>query len=179
VLDLDSDAWGELRHAYGSAADIPALLRQLPSAPIKSRESESEPWFSLWSALCHQSDVYEASFAAVPHIIAAAARRAPSGRSEYLFLAGTIESMRHKASSPSIPADLERAYVEALGAAVPLALESLQVEVEVSWFQGLLAALAAFRGFSELGSAVSDLARELECPACSGTFVAPGYDYFA
>jgi hypothetical protein len=178
MLDLDSGAWRELRHAYGSAADIPALLRQLPDASVKSADNKREPWFTLWSALCHQSDVYPASFAAVPHIIAAAEHRQPADRAEYLFLAGTIESMRHKTSSPPLPTELEPAYLKAVHAAVPLALEALQVEADRSWFRGLLAALAAFRGFPELGAAVSDLEREVDCPSCEATFVAPGYEYF-
>jgi len=179
MLDLDSDSWRDLRHAYGSAEDIPALLRRLPDAPVKSADSKREPWFTLWSALCHQSDVYPASFAAVPHIIAAAQRREPADRAEYLFLAGSIESMRHKPSSPPITTELKSAYIEALQAAARLALEALQVEADRSWFQGLLAALAAFRGFPELGAAISDLDRELDCPSCEATFVAPGYEYFA
>ena len=162
MLKLDSDRWRKLSHAYGTAADIPALLGQLPAAPVRSGDTEQELWFTLWSALCHQSDVYSASFAALPHIIAAARAREPRDRAEYLFLAGTIESARHKASSPSIPSDLEPAYEEALQAAVPLALEALQVESDGSWFQGLVAALAAFRGFHELGTAISDLERDLD-----------------
>jgi len=176
MLDLDSDAWHKLRHAYGSAADIPALLRQLSDAPVKSRDSE--PWFSLWSALCHQSDVYPASFAAVPHIVAAAQRRLPADRAEYLCLAGMIESMRHKAASPVVPTRLETAYLEALRVAVPLTLEALQIEADQSWFRGLIAALAAFRGLPELGAAISELEREIDCPYCDATFVAPGYSYF-
>ena len=179
MLDLDSDRWRDLSHAYGAATDIPALLRQLPTAPVKSEDSKREPWFSLWSALCHQSDVYPASFAAVPHIIAASQRRQPTDRAEYLFLAATIESMRHKASSPSLPTELESTYLEALQTAVVLTLEALQVEPDRSWFQGLLAALAAFRGFPELGAAISDLERELDCPSCEATFIAPGYGYFS
>ena len=31
LLDLDDGGWAQLEHAYGSAADIPALLRQLKS----------------------------------------------------------------------------------------------------------------------------------------------------
>ena len=157
MLDLNSDRWGELNHAYGAAADIPALLRQLPNAPVKSRDSEREPWFTLWSALCDQSDVYSASFAAVPHIVAAAQRRQPADRAEYLFLAGTIESMRRKTSSPSLPDELEAAYLNALQDAVPLTVDALQAETDRSWFRGLLAALAAFRGFPDPAHSPTDL----------------------
>lgn len=178
MLDLESDRWRELRHAYGPASNIPALLRRLPTAPVKSDGSEREPWYSLWSALCHQSDVYPASFASVPHIVAAAAVRDAADRAEYLFLAGTIEAMRHKASSPPLPADLAPAYREALRSAVPLAVEALRAESDPGWFQAVLGALAAFLGHPELGAAVSELRPEIGCPLCEESFVAPGYDAF-
>jgi hypothetical protein len=67
MLALDSPRWSELEHAYGPAVDIPDLLRALDDLPRS--DGESEPWFSLWSALAHQGDVYSASFAAVPHVV--------------------------------------------------------------------------------------------------------------
>jgi len=45
----------------GSAADVPALLVALLAFP--KSEGQREPWFSIWSALAHQGDVYSASFA--------------------------------------------------------------------------------------------------------------------
>lgn len=60
--------WDELNHAFGSAGDIPALLADLAFFPAES-SYEAEPWFSLWSSLCHQGDIYSASFAAVPEIV--------------------------------------------------------------------------------------------------------------
>lgn len=52
LLPLDSPRWSELTHAYGSASDTPALLRQLASLP--RADGDAEPWFSLWSSLAHQ-----------------------------------------------------------------------------------------------------------------------------
>lgn len=179
MLELDSDRWSELSHAYGAAKDIPELLRQLPEAVVKSQDRSQEPWFTLWSSLCHQSDVYPASFAAVPHIISAAQRRQAADRAEYLSLAACIESMRHKESSPSVPSELEPPYLEALEAAVPLTAEALHVESDPGWFQSFLGALAAFRGFPELGAAISDLQREIDCPSCESAFIAPGYELFS
>lgn len=86
MLQLDSDQWTRLRHAYGEASNIPALLRALPTAEVK-RGADAEPWMSLWSSLCHQCDVYSASYAAVPHIVEAARSRSPKERAEFLFLA--------------------------------------------------------------------------------------------
>jgi hypothetical protein len=57
VLSLESANWSELGHAYGSASDIPGLLAKLSAYPAKSGY-DSEPFFSLWSALCHQGDTY-------------------------------------------------------------------------------------------------------------------------
>jgi hypothetical protein len=48
--------------------DIPPRLRQLRTFP-SARDYQSQPYFSLWSALCHQGDVYTASYAAVPYLV--------------------------------------------------------------------------------------------------------------
>lgn len=78
MLELDSPRWKKLKHAYGKASDIPALLERLKTAPPPA-DWQSEPWFSLWSALCHQHDVYTASYAALPHIAAIAAAKPVGG----------------------------------------------------------------------------------------------------
>ncbi len=178
MLDLDSTEWVKLRHAHGSASDIPALLRALPSAPIKSNDSRREPWFSLWSGLCHQNDVGTASYAALPHIVSAAASRPPIERAEHLLLASCIEAMRHRSDSPPMPSSLDAAYSRAIEDAVPLALEAIAEESDVGWLRALLGSLATFRGEPQLGSAVLDLERELDCPQCGQVFTARGYDLF-
>jgi hypothetical protein len=177
MLALDSEKWGELDHAYGSASDIPALLKKLPEAPVRE-QYDAEPWFSLWSAICHQCDVYTASYAAMPYVISAAAERRPEDRAEYFLMAGTIESMRHRSVSPEIPVELNDAYEAAVAAAIPLVLESLVVEKDEGWFKAMLSALAAFRGFPELSAAVVDLEREAVCPKCNEEFVVKGFDWF-
>ena len=52
--------WSQLKHAYGTAEDIPALFERL------GREPNDEAWRDLWSRLCHQGSVYSASFASLP-----------------------------------------------------------------------------------------------------------------
>lgn len=69
MLSLDDPRWRELRHAYGNAADVPDLLRALALSTGPKEGYRDEPWFSLWSSLCHQGDVYTASYIAVPHIV--------------------------------------------------------------------------------------------------------------
>src|SRR6266850_3843268 len=66
---LNKEEWSTLDHAYGRADDIPALLLTVEADPSPKSSNDQEPWFSLWSALCHQGNVYSASFAAVPHLL--------------------------------------------------------------------------------------------------------------
>jgi hypothetical protein len=68
LIELDSDKWKSLEHAYGSAEDIPDLLSALEKYP-PSGNYRSEPYYSLWGALCHQGDTYSASIAALPHLV--------------------------------------------------------------------------------------------------------------
>ncbi len=95
--------WSSLRHAYGAASDVPALLTALETAPAPSRFDE-DPWFSLWSALYHQGDVYSASYAALPELIRIAASRNGRERAECLLLAGCIELERHTERAPTADA---------------------------------------------------------------------------
>lgn len=69
MLSLNDPDWRELEHAYGQAGNVPDLLRQLEHSPEPQGSYRDEPWFSLWSSLCHQGDVYSASYAAVPHVV--------------------------------------------------------------------------------------------------------------
>ena len=105
--------WSELTHAYGPATDIPGLLGALRTAPAQ-RKYTDEPWFSLWSTLCHQGDVYTASYAALPELVKIAADREPGVAVECLHLAALIELERHKATAPAIPEHLRVAYDNAL-----------------------------------------------------------------
>jgi hypothetical protein len=76
--------WAALRHAYGSAADVPALLDQLTPDP------KASVWGELWSRLCHQGTVYSASFAALPLMADLAEKWKPKDRLQLLALAASI-----------------------------------------------------------------------------------------
>jgi hypothetical protein len=154
MIPLDSPRWSELEHAYGSATDIPALLAQLDSFP--SSDGKSEPWFSLWSALCHQDDVYTASFAAVPHIIRILASDPMRADFSFFQLPACIEIARARVEFP-IPSDLRQSYTEAL--------QRLPVLVGAAaarpWDENLLccalSAIAAAKGFPSVAEAALEL----------------------
>jgi hypothetical protein len=68
VDSLDQIPWKDLTHAYGSAADVPDLLRRLGTAPADLRGEDSPLWH-LFGNIWHQGTVYEATAYAVPFLI--------------------------------------------------------------------------------------------------------------
>jgi len=69
MLDgLDAIPWGTLQHAYGSAEDVPELLRALPTAPAEDHGEEGPLW-QLFGNIWHQGTVYKATAYAVPFLI--------------------------------------------------------------------------------------------------------------
>jgi hypothetical protein len=143
-----------LQHAYGSAADIPNLLRQLGTLP--DCEGNEEPWYSLWSALAHQGDVFPASFAAVPHVVEALAlapRRAPA---TFFHFPAWVEVCR-KIRGVTVPLDIEFDYFAAL-ARLPSLVAAAATE---SWSDEFtvcaLGAIAAVKGNAKVAQAIMEL----------------------
>jgi hypothetical protein len=154
VIGLDSPRWRELEHAYGSAENIPALLRQLESLPKSS--THEEPWFSLWSALAHQGDVYTASFAAVPHVVLALASAPSRADAIYLHFPAWVEICRQK-KAVEIPVDLAPAYFEALSQLPALVAAAATREWQPEFLVCALSALAAAKGQPSVAEAVLEL----------------------
>ncbi|WP_329038855.1 hypothetical protein OHT61_15450 [Streptomyces sp. NBC_00178] len=77
--------WSQLRHAYGPADDIPGLF-----ARLNGGQEDEKVWHDLWSALCHQGTVYEASYAALPVLADIASGRAPGERKQAVLMGGLI-----------------------------------------------------------------------------------------
>ena len=112
MISLQDSRWSELRHAYGDAGDIPPLLRAIAQDPSTSSTSKG-PWFGLWSALCHQGDVYPASFAAVPHVVEVLASHPLTACFDFFLFPASIELARYR-SRTTVPSDLEASYQESL-----------------------------------------------------------------
>jgi hypothetical protein len=66
LLDgIDSIDWASLGHAYGSAQDVPALIRALASSDEDRRK---QALYELYGNIWHQGTVYPATAAAVPFL---------------------------------------------------------------------------------------------------------------
>jgi hypothetical protein len=88
VLDgLDDIHWSQLTHAYGSAADVPDLVRSLLSTDEKQRRGAI---WALYGSIYHQGTVYEAIAAAVPFLYELLVADDVLGKSE---IAGLIASI--------------------------------------------------------------------------------------
>lgn len=86
--DLDQIPWKNLKHAYGSAEDVPDLLRKLRTAP--PRGGEGSPLWHLFGNIYHQGTVYEATPHAVPFLIELAADSDTPDRAGVLELLAEI-----------------------------------------------------------------------------------------
>jgi hypothetical protein len=155
-LALDDPLWGRLSHAYGSAADVPVLLRQLDKA-LDPLGPDAEPWPGLWSRLCHQGDVYEASYAAVPHLVRMSSSRSGPVDFGFFLLPAAIEVARRQRRGPAIPPALEAAYLKAISA-LPYSLGwRLDDDWDETFARSAFGALAVAKGHARLAEAVMEL----------------------
>lgn len=155
MLALETKQWAALRHAYGSAENIPALLAQLGTLPTSL--GNAEPWISLWSALAHQGDVYSASFAAVPHVIEALALRPEKADHAFFHFPAWVEICRVK-HKIEVPEALREAYFLALARLPSLVAEASNREWDSGFLACTLAAIAAAKGQTIVAEAVLEFA---------------------
>ena len=163
MLDLDSNRWSELDHAYGDASDLPALLRRLSSC-------DASVMSELFGGVCHQGSIYGASYASVPHLVAAAQTVSDPGlQAEILILVGSIRASKDDRAKAPPAADILRSYEVALSEALALALATLRTPMEAHLSVYLLQAAAALEGYLTLGRVLSGFVDEeftLRCPSC-------------
>lgn len=154
LLSLESSRWSELEHAYGRASDIPQLLRQLQDLP--ESEGQSEPWFTLWSALAHQGDVYSASFAAVPHVIAALSTSPIKADVSFIHFPAWVEICRVKQETP-VPPDLADGYFAALQRLPALVAEAALGRTDPDFAACATAAIAATLGQHAMAEVILEM----------------------
>ncbi|WP_230969758.1 hypothetical protein [Nitrogeniibacter aestuarii] len=158
MLSLDDPHWSDLQHAYGSAGDIPALLRKLADLP--SSENDKEPWHSIWSSLAHQGDVYSASFAAVPHIIEVLASAPSRADVSYFQFPAWVEVCRAKTDVP-IPENLAPDYFDSLSRLPTLVAAASSRQWDERLLRVALSAVAAAKGQPAIAKAVLELSPEV------------------
>jgi HEAT repeats len=66
LAGLNNVPWAQLQDAYGSAADVPNEIRALVAEDADARNAAFK---ALFSNICHQGTIYEASIHALPFLI--------------------------------------------------------------------------------------------------------------
>lgn len=156
MLQLDFPFWSHLSHAYGSAEDIPNLLKQLAALP-PHENVESEPYFSLWSALCHQGDVYTASFAAVPHLVEIWQQNPTRTHWSVIALISSIEVARLMEHGPEVPPELSESYFSALAEIPGIVAGAASEPWDELRCRVITGAIAAAKGHPRLSDAITEL----------------------
>ena len=150
------EEWSTLDHAYGRADDIPKLLLTVEADASPKTSYDQEPWFSLWSALCHQGDVFSASFAAVPHLLRIAKTAVGPCAWDLLGLPVSIELARVR-SGQKVPTELAADYQLALHELPEIVALQSSWEWDYVFAQAATAALALSMYHPDLAEAIMEL----------------------
>ena len=155
MLQLDDARWAELRHAYGPATDIPALLLQLEET---SRSKDApDPRFMLWSWLAHQGDIHSASFAAVPHVVRILSGLPAHGqKAEFYHFPTWVEICRQRKTVP-VPEALASDYYAALNKLPILVAAATSQSWDEEFLRAALSAIAAAKGYCSVAEAALEL----------------------
>ena len=158
MLDLDSPLWHELECAGGTAEKLPALLRDLRSSGAQAQSLSEEPWRSLWQLLLKQYEVFMGTYAAVPHLVAAAIAQPHGQRMSHINLAAVLVIMQQRPHAPAIPHELAQAYQAAVKQLEAVLVTDLQLrEWQEDEYQLLLAGIAAVRHQPKLAMGILSL----------------------
>jgi HEAT repeat protein len=172
LSDLDNVGWSSLQHAYGSAEDVPALIRSLVSSdPEVRKQAIYDAFGSIW----HQGTIYEATVEAVPFLVRIAVTAGVPDRGRVIELlaaiaAGTGYVSAHRSmmtrvddwSAGELDAHEanERLHIEAIGGSLAQAAPDLvmllddpdtDVRSAVCWLLGRIPARAGFITAALLG----------------------------
>lgn len=66
LSDLDTIDWASMEHAYGSAEDVPDILRGLLSDDANTREAALD---DMHGGVHHQGDIYDSTVACIPFLL--------------------------------------------------------------------------------------------------------------
>lgn len=170
--------WSQLTHAYGTAEDVPGLLKAAGPDP------EGPAWNELWSRLCHQGTVYPASYAALPALAEKARQLTATDRTMPLLLAASIVASTDRPHGTPDPKDAYAAEIAELIELVERALRHPSLTGSPDRYVELLEAQLAFEGVEVWGEELHGLSGEefeVPCPMCEAeNFVVFGeYGHFS
>lgn len=145
MLSLDDNRWSNLTGSYRMKSDPRPLL-----AKLESGRDTATTWHELWGELHHQGDVGEASYAAVPHIVAIHRKRGVVDWNTYAIVA-CIESARTERKNPNVPEWLERDYFLSIQELAAIGIAEISRTDEPEAVRAILSVVAISKGLRTHG----------------------------
>ncbi len=99
---LDAIDWGSLSHAYGSASDVPHLLRRLLGV-TSPRQGEAGPMDKFANQIFHQGTLYEATPYVVPFLIRIVETSTARNRADVLWMLADMGRLSMDLPDPNSP----------------------------------------------------------------------------
>ena len=124
--------------------------------PRSSSDGQTEPWFSIWSALAHQGDVFSGSYAALPHIVEILASDPVNADSSFFQFPAWVEICRCKANE-DVQEDLKAPYFEALARLPALVAAAAKANWNPDYLACCMAAIAVAKGQPIMAEAALEL----------------------
>ena len=168
MILLDDHRWHDLQHCYGSAADIPDLLRAIATNTAPAKDHMAGPWSELWSRLCHQGDAYTASYAAVPHVVHIASQAVGPIDLSFFHMPVAIEIARQTGQGPAVLDEYVQAYQNAIESLPGIAGRHGKEPWSRSMVLVVAAAQAAAKGHIDIAEAMLNLDDDLIARINSG-----------
>ncbi len=176
-LPLDSPRWRDLDGV--KAEEVKALLEQLASAAdSEDGDAWRRSWTSLTGGLLDDATVSDGAYAALPHLVEAAAAL-PSGQSvDFWVDLGCIVTAEDR---PPVPADLAAGFSAALRAAEGAAIRSLlSAGASAQDCAQLVLACVAFAGHHAGDTlwrlhGLRESSLQLVCPGCESDTEIPDF----
>lgn len=125
-----------------------------------SKKVDKQVWFHLWSHLCHQGDVYETSYASVPHIVNAFLRLGKPTDFNFFLLPASIELARIEGQGPEVPVYLEKAYFESLQELLNSVSEMITKKWDSNLTKSIIYFLSIIKGHPNLAEKLDQVFEE-------------------
>ena len=114
LAELDAVDWERLGHAYGTAADVPGLLRALTT------DTHERALDALYGNIFHQGSRYEAAAHAVPFLLGLVADPATPARADLVLFLGALAIGYDESHLPSgVDVEAWRSRVATMAATDP------------------------------------------------------------
>jgi hypothetical protein len=140
MLELNDDRWHNLEGGRRTRFDPRPFL-----ARLKIDDDPATAWHELWDGLHHQGDVGDASYAAVPHLVAIHRERGIVDWNTYALVA-IIELARAEPKNPKVPDWLEEDYFRSIDELAQIGTAEMLKTEDRETARAILAIVAIARG---------------------------------